>query len=163
MSNQKIAGTRIVFEEKAVVWTFEDGTTSTIRLDELPADVVAYAALDRIRAKATDCYAASADQDDPLGWAKDQHEAVVAALKEGDWNRGGSVAGLVYEAIAIASQQPLETVLAAFNAMSKDKRENRLKALRKQKPFKAAYTKLQADRAAKKAAEAAPLNLEDFT
>ena len=154
MAKAKIATVRIDTEGRRVVWTFSDGTTREVRLDDLPADVVNFAALDRIKAKATDCYAASAEHADPVDWSIEQHDSTVKAMREGDWNRGGSVAGLVYEAIAEAMGQPLETILGVFNEMPKEKREAKLKQIRKHPKFKEVYARMQAERQAKKAKDA---------
>ena len=64
---------------------------------------------------------------------------------------------MIYEAIARAAETPVEEVLAAFNAMKKDARDAKLKAIRTQPAFKKAYTRLQAERAEKKAQDAGPL------
>jgi hypothetical protein len=159
MSSQKIATTRVDIEGQKVVWTFSDNTTRTVRYEDLPEDMKVQAALHGLKQKCTDCYAGAAGEDDPVAWAIDQHDGVVAAIMDGDWNRSGSVGGLVYEAIAAAMSQPVEVVLAAFNAMSKEAREAKLKEIRKHPAFKAEYTRMQAERAAKKAAEAKPLEL----
>lgn len=158
MSSQKIASTQVDIEGRKVIWTFADGTQRRVSYDDLPEEMKVQAALHGLKQKATDCYAAAKGEDDPVAWAIEQHEATVAAILEGDWNRSGSLGGLVYEAIAAAMSQPVETVIAAMQAMSKEAREAKLKEIRKHPAFKAEYTRMQAERAAKKAEGAKPLD-----
>jgi hypothetical protein len=154
MAKAKIATVRIDTEGRRVLWTFSDGTSREIGLDELTQDMRDYAALHGLKQKGSDAYAAAGSESDPVAWAIEQQDSTLKGVREGEWNRGGSVAGLVYEAIAEAMSQPLETILGVFNEMPKEKREAKLKQIRKHPKFKEVYSRMQAERQAKKAQDA---------
>jgi hypothetical protein len=160
MSKQKIARVTVDQEAGTVTWNFANDERRRIRWEDLSPEMQKAAGLHGLTQKGSDCYASAASKyhedgfSNPVDWAINEQDAVLDSIRNGEWNRSGSLGGLVYEAIAAAMKQPLETVLAAFDAMSKDAREEKLKQIRKHPAFKAEYTKMQAERAAKKVAGA---------
>lgn len=166
MSNQtKVARKHFDVEAKAWTFSFTNGTKRVVRLDDFSDEIREQAEAAGFGHKFGDCYASAASKfheagyADPVSWAIDEFDAVLESLKDGDWNRAGTVGGMAYAAIAEATSKPLAEVLEVFNAMTKDAREAKLKQVRKHPQFKAIYTRMQAERAAKKVDEAEALEL----
>jgi hypothetical protein len=162
MSNQtKIARKVVNLEQGTVNFIFADGTSKNVELDTLPEAIIRQAALHGLAQKLGDCYAAASDKAaeermEPVDWAKQEFDAVLAAILQGEWNRkrqGGS--GLTVQALAEATGATLEEAMAAWSGMD----EERQKAVRKHPAFKEAYLRLKQEALQQAAANAKPLTL----
>jgi hypothetical protein len=165
MSKQKIASVTVDQDSGTVTWAFGNDERRRISWDELSPEMQKAAGLHGLKQKGSDCYASASSMyqeagfSDPVEWAINEQDAVLDAVRNGEWNRSGSVGGMVYAAIAEVTNQSLEEVLEKFNAMTSEARKEKLKQVHKHPQFKAVYTRMQADRAAKKAEDAPDLIL----
>jgi hypothetical protein len=161
MSSQKIARKVLDVDSNVVRFIFSDGTSRTVRISDLPEEIVHQAAMHGISQKLGDCYAAATTKADEAGvdaveWAIAEFDSVLESIMAGDWNRrGGSGESLTTKALAEATGATLEEAIAAWNGADEAKR----KAIRKHPAFKAIYLRMQQEAAQDKANRAGTLIL----
>jgi hypothetical protein len=141
--------------ETTITFTWADETETVVDVSEFSEEVRNHAMLHGFSQKLGDSY--SGVQGD-LMQAKAQFEDVLSALTDGDWNRkggGASSGGIWVEAIAKASGNSLEDVLAKWNTMDDAEKA----AAKKHPAVKLAKAEIELARATAKAAEAKPFDL----
>ena len=120
MANSKIAKKSIVGDK--VVFTWADGTVDTIDPNNYSDAVNKQANLHGYKQKLGDSYAKSGIT---LSQAKAEFKAVNESLLAGDWNRkgGASSGGIIVEAIARATNKPVEEILATWVTLSDERKK----------------------------------------
>lgn len=139
---------------------FANGVQLTCNVNDLPAEVVAQAALFGIRRKVTNSFAdAKGNVDDALKWAKETWEQ----LQLGMWTAPRETTGAskpatdLLEAIIQLTGKPADVVAAKLDAMTKEDRAN----LRKNSAVAAKLLEIRAERERAKAT-AKPISLGEM-
>jgi hypothetical protein len=141
--------------ETTITFTWADESETTIDVGDFSEEVQQRAMLHGFSQKLGDSYS---DAQGDVATAKAMFQEVFTALLEGDWNRKGggtSSGGIWVEAIAQASGNSIEVVLAKWNTMGDAEKA----AAKKHPQVKLAKAEIEMVRATAKAAEAKPYNL----
>lgn len=152
MAKLSIATKKIAEDLSGVLLSFTNGTTVEAMLDQFTPEIQKRLALHGLAQKVGDSYSGEKDVEIAIGRAQN----VVKALAEGNWARtgsgggGGSISDLV-RAFAEATGQPVEDCIPIIDGLEKSDKL----ALRKHKDIAPVLARYAAERAAKKAEEAA--------
>jgi len=128
----------------------------TVRLDDLPEEIIRRAALHGIAQKLGDAVAGASARGDTAADMANTITALADRLREGRWNAGATAGGgLLAEAIAALTGRDPGTVRAKLADMSEEDK----KALAKRPDVAAMVARIRAERLAERAADAGPLEL----
>jgi len=144
-----------VVGEATITCAWADDTTTTVDVNEFSDEVRHHAMMHGFSQKLGDSYSGVQGN---LTQAKAQFDEVHAALADGDWNRkggGASSGGIWVEAIAQASGNDLEAVLAKWNAMDDAEKA----AVKKHPQVKLAKAEIEMVRAKAKAEDGPTLEI----
>lgn len=137
-----------------VAFVSGDEAIAAVTLESLPKDVVTRLALHGLSQKIGDSYAGAASAERPFAYAVEAIKETIAQLMRGEWRvaavAGGPRATLLARAIARATGQALESIMATLAEQEATLDEEGYKTLLKQ---------LRADPAVKQATAA--IKLED--
>ena len=146
--------------DPAVKIVFPDGSEHVSRLSDFKPEVVIRLALHGLSQKLGDSYAGAADEENPLGYAKESVTDVHGQLVNGDWRvtgTGGSRITLLARALARATGQTVEAaqgvidVKAEYGDDGKPSEAGKafLKAVRADAAIKAAVAEIKLEDAQK--------------
>lgn len=108
-------------EAAGVAFAFPDGETVTIRLSELPREMVERLAVHGLSQKGGDSYASAGSEENPLGAAKEWLKATLEDLRKGAWRvttAGGFRATMLARALARVTGQTVEAAQAVVDLNS---------------------------------------------
>jgi hypothetical protein len=146
----KIATKAVVRTEdgtvSGVVITFADGRTVELTFAKLSEEIIAELAAHGAGQKLGDSYSGCGGNVD---YAFAECSSVAETLLAGQWNRRGSVSGILAEAIAKLTGKPEAEVTAHLATTDADTKD----ALKKRKDVKAMMAQIRADRLKKSATE----------
>jgi len=107
--------------EAGITFNWADESVDYIKLEFFNEALLAHATLHGLSQKLGDSYSGAKS----VAEAKAAFYEVLESLKAGDWNRkGGSTGGVWVEAIARATGQPLDEVLAKWSEMDEATRKS---------------------------------------
>lgn len=135
--------------EPGVAFAFPDGHVETIRLSELPQEMVFRLAVHGLSQKGGDSYASAGGEENPLGAAKDWLKATLDQIRKGDWRvttPGGFRATMLAKALARVTGKSIEDAQAVVDVHSEldddgkpsEKGKAWLKSMRANEQIKAA-------------------------
>lgn len=108
-------------EPAGVSFAFPDGHVETIRLSDLPRDMVERLAVHGLSQKGGDSYASAGSEENPLGAAKEWLKATLDDLRKGAWRvttAGGFRATMLAKALARVTGQTIEAAQAVVDVHS---------------------------------------------
>lgn len=104
-----------------VAFTFPDGHVETIRLSELPREMVERLAVHGLSQKGGDSYASAGNEDNPLAAAKEWLAATLKDLRAGAWRvttAGGFRATMLAKALARVTGRTVEEAQSVVDVNS---------------------------------------------
>lgn len=142
---------------KAVVWTFDDGSTQTFDLTQVTPELAVMLSLHGASQKIGDSYAGAKESGtDPLAYAKEAVKDTIAQLYKGEWKiartgTGAPRTSFLIIAFAKITGKSLEESQELVGGLTDEEKA----ALQKKPKIAAALAALRADAAVAKAAELA--------